>query len=429
MNRFAARPDPPQDEDVGLGEEARLGHRPASRRARKAPAGSAGAGPLPAFPPWARIVASQHSEGRTCQGTDERTRAVIENAEGRTGLSSGTANRHVWDAGEGRGDPEGPGAPAVEAAFLAGAALAALDPLMRQGGASFRGCWLARLALQAAAASAKILGRVEDEAALRDAFCFRPPGADAGPAGSLLAAFRTLAGQRPEWIFRPEAAGKIAAGLGLPALSDAPEGPGQPDPGLTEAVHAAAALAHSDRPAMFAAAEAAALACRSLAPNAGRAGAIFALLLAGAVLACRLGWPMFVPFLNLSKEAGQASLRAVRTPPAPGSERLAAAQTESFGEAWLPTFCLAIAGAAARAHDLYCGLARRAERLEAALPTLRAKGAAGALEKILSGDAVTAAMRPGGLSDRASRRLFDRLVALGVLRELSGRPAFRLYGL
>ena len=123
------------------------------------------------------------------------------------------------------------------------------------------------------------------------------------------------------------------------------------------------------------------------------------------------------------------ALRAVRTHSPAGSGSVAAAQTESLGAAWRATLCLAIAGAAARAHDLFCGLARRSKNLESALPRLRAKGAAGALEKILSGDAVTAAMRPGGLSGRASRRLFDRLVALGVLTELSGRPAFRLYGL
>jgi hypothetical protein len=33
------------------------------------------------------------------------------------------------------------------------------------------------------------------------------------------------------------------------------------------------------------------------------------------------------------------------------------------------------------------------------------------------------------MSDRAMRRLVDRLVALGVARELTNRPTFRLYGL
>ena len=42
---------------------------------------------------------------------------------------------------------------------------------------------------------------------------------------------------------------------------------------------------------------------------------------------------------------------------------------------------------------------------------------------------VPAAARRGAMSDRGLRRLFDRLVALGGVRELTGRSTFRLYGL
>ena len=53
------------------------------------------------------------------------------------------------------------------------------------------------------------------------------------------------------------------------------------------------------------------------------------------------------------------------------------------------------------------------------------------IKMLLDDDAVApaTAAKAAGLSDRASRRLFDRLVELGVVRELAGRPSFRLYGL
>jgi hypothetical protein len=100
------------------------------------------------------------------------------------------------------------------------------------------------------------------------------------------------------------------------------------------------------------------------------------------------------------------------------------------GEAgWGKLVALAYARAALAALDLAQDLARRAPQLADAAPKLRAKGKAGAIEAPLADDAVSAAAPLAGLSDRARRRLFDRLVSLTAARELTGRPTFRLYGL
>jgi hypothetical protein len=48
---------------------------------------------------------------------------------------------------------------------------------------------------------------------------------------------------------------------------------------------------------------------------------------------------------------------------------------------------------------------------------------------LLADDAIAASGLGGLGSERAARRFLERLVALGALRELTGRPAFRLYGL
>jgi hypothetical protein len=75
------------------------------------------------------------------------------------------------------------------AAFQAGAALALLDGRVRAG-VPFAGAWRRRLALKAAAASARIARRGEDEATLRDAFLLRHGRDDPGPAGRMLVAWR-----------------------------------------------------------------------------------------------------------------------------------------------------------------------------------------------------------------------------------------------
>src|SRR5208337_4901658 len=77
----------------------------------------------------------------------------------------------------------------AEAAFLAGAALSRLDAVVREN-PPWAGVWRRRLALSAAAASVLRAGRTEDEARLRDAFHLTRPGADPGPAGRRLIAWR-----------------------------------------------------------------------------------------------------------------------------------------------------------------------------------------------------------------------------------------------
>lgn len=88
-----------------------------------------------------------------------------------------------------RADPSrrcraGPVEDPIEAAFLAGAALNSLDNLV-QGEPEWSGAWRHRLAPKAASASMTLIGRSEDEAALRDAWLRRRPGDAPGPAGAM----------------------------------------------------------------------------------------------------------------------------------------------------------------------------------------------------------------------------------------------------
>ncbi len=140
-----------------------------------------------------------------------------------------------------------------------------------------------------------------------------------------------------------------------------------------------------------------------------------ALYCADAALAKALGWPIPLPLLAGELFARRATGEGRRPRP---------------GEAgWMKLAALSYARAALAALDLAHDLSRRAARLADAAPKLRAKGKTGAIEALLADDAVSAAAPIAGLSDRARRRLFDRLVALGAARELTGRSAFRLYGL
>ncbi len=286
----------------------------------------------------------------------------------------------------------------AEALFFAGAALAALDSVA-QSDPPWAGVWRRRLALKSAAAVAQtLLKRREDEAALRDAIALARPGEALGPAGRVYSAFRTLCG--PGEPFRPARLAAVAADL------HAPLGP-------EKAAELAAAVRETvtgDRPApvVAAAAAAAVVALRADAEP-------LAIWVADAALASALGWPTPLPLLANELFARRATGEGRRPRP---------------GEAgWMKLVALAYARAALAALDLAHDLSRRAARLADAAPKLRAKGKTGAIEALLADDAVSAAAPIATLSDRARRRLFDRLVALGAAREFTGRPTFRLYGL
>ena len=74
-------------------------------------------------------------------------------------------------------------------------------------------------------------------------------------------------------------------------------------------------------------------------------------------------------------------------------------------------------------------LAPRATTLTTIAPKLRAKGAGDVVKLLLADDVVPGSWSSPKLSARGARRLFDRLGELDAVRELSGRPTFRLYGL
>ena len=298
-----------------------------------------------------------------------------------------------------------PGAPAaagesasLEAAFLAGAGLGALDAFLRLA-PPWAGVWRRRLALKAAAANMPLIGRREDEAALRDAWMLRRPTDDPGPAGRVLGAWRSLSDRSDP--LAPERVEAAAQNFGL-AIGDA----------LSAITAAAQDLAAGDRPAVLAAAEAARRAV-AVRPDAE----LLALWLADAVLAARLGWTVAIPLLAV--QVLHPRLKAG-----------AAGRRPKAGDAdWLRACCLAYACAAGAACDLGADLARRADRLNSVAPKLRAKGADAVIAALLDDDALTAAGGAGRMGERALRRLFDRLVSFGAVRELSGRDSFRLYGL
>ncbi|WP_246749871.1 DUF1403 family protein [Mesorhizobium caraganae] len=291
-----------------------------------------------------------------------------------------------------------------DVALAAGAAISALDAVVRRQ-QRWAGAWRQRLALSAAAATAKQAGRVEDESALRDAVLLTRPGDNVGPAGRFLLAWRRLASRPAEDLLTEKTLAAVLQEFGY-----APDDEVVGD------------LADDLRQLAAGYGMVATLTGTFMAAERRGFGRVLGAWLADALLAQRLGWTHAIPLLG-----GEAAL-AVGTgrPRRPMTAALAAgAETEAGAKSLLA----AQVRAALRAIDLSAELGRRADRLLTVAPKLRAKAADAVVEKLLSDDAIVASQKIAGMSDRGLRRLFDGLVELGAVRELSGRPTFRIYGL
>lgn len=282
-------------------------------------------------------------------------------------------------------------------AFRSGVALTVLDQLISDARHGVPVKLLAnRLALSAATAASKLEGRLAREADIRDAFHLTPPGEARGPDGDLLAFWRETVRVRTNDVGEiadlvgAEFAGEVGVWLDAGQEHARTHGP------LAGCAAVLRAVIDADERAER-------IAC----------------LLSDVILARALNWKQVLPVT--SQRLAKAMLRDL-TSEGQGAElsvqvRILESVEETIG--------------------LARDLARRAEALRSVTPKLRAKGSGAAVALFLTEDAVAPASmlspRIRGTSipmtNRAARRFCDRLVELGVARELTGRPTFRLYGI
>ncbi|MEI4264187.1 DUF1403 family protein [Roseovarius sp. D0-M9] len=268
-----------------------------------------------------------------------------------------------------------------DVAFLSGAALSHLDLMLGRADVP-HALVRDRLALRAAEACVRVEGRPERVAELRDAVHLLRPDDLPGPAGETCLAWRHAVA-RPISI---QALHRALAGVEAEKIAGwldgcDPRGAGTGAPVTRAATVLEAVLAEAPR------------------------AEVTGLILAEAALAQTLGWTHLGPLLAAGLKRTDLRKRG-------DDLRLACHR--------------AVTASALEAVRLAADLARRAAHLKAVAPKLRAKGAGEAVEMFLSCDAVAPTALP--LPDRAARRLCDRLVKLGVVRELTGRDTSRLYG-
>jgi len=285
-------------------------------------------------------------------------------------------------------------------AFLSAASFAALDVMLTQAGDAVPHQLLRNtLALKAAVATSKLEGRMSREDEIRDAYHLTPPDGQGdrhwGPDGDVLAFWREVVRVRlnqGDWVEQ------VAKCCG-----DHDQIDNWLETALTETprLGPVAAAVQMIRQVLEVDDRAERMAC----------------CLADGLIAKSLSWDHMLPLtaLHLSK----ADLRDVR---------------DGAGETDVEK---AITKSAQLVFRLATTLAKRKSALLSLAPKLRSRGSEDAVVLFLTEDTVS----PSGMlspvirgsqsemSPRNARRLCDRLVELGVVKELTGRPTFRLYGL
>ncbi|APO69756.1 hypothetical protein IE4872_PA00005 (plasmid) [Rhizobium gallicum] len=286
----------------------------------------------------------------------------------------------------------------ADAAFAAGIALKSLDDLIRAD-PPWLGCWRDRLALNSAAVAARMLGRSEEKAAIRDAILLTAGGDDPGPAGKLFLATRKLS--------------RKSGAVTTPFVKELDELFGiRWDDRLASTTDLVDTAIQSGRAAPFAVADLT-TAISAVRPDAE----MMALGLADIVLAHKLKWPK--PVLLLLPERYGPAFRTIG-----GRGRV------HPGEPAYPrAICLALVDGVEAALRSAVEIDRRAARLLAMGPKVRTKGAEPVIRKLLNEDAVPASAPDSSLSRWAATRLFERLESFEAVRELSGRSSFRIFGL
>lgn len=260
-------------------------------------------------------------------------------------------------------------------AFLSGGALSYLHFVLSRQDVP-QALMRDRLALRAAEACVVFSGRPERAGDLRDAVNLLRPGDLPGPAGEAYLSWRRAV-ERPVSVKALRRALPLIDADQIATWLDARQGA----PVTRAAMVLEAVLADASR---------------AEGP---------ALILADAALSQALGWGHLVPLL------------------ASGLKR---ADLKKQGEDLRLACHRAIVASTIEAILLAGEVTRRSAHLKAVAPKLRAKAAGAAVEVFLTRDAVAPAALP--MPDRAARRLCDRLVDLGAVRELTGRETFRLYG-